>query len=106
MGIPFYLSFDIYTIFISIFCEPTVYYKVFLQRKLKSAFWDPLWVDTKDMILMESRLEKMIHEEVDYNKIMGSLKGIKLKCTVGEDLFESISLLNNGFRSEKEGTDF
>lgn len=43
MGIPFYRSFDYYTVLVSLLTIPAFYYTFFASDNLRKIFWDPIW---------------------------------------------------------------
>ena len=43
MGVPFYHSFDYYTVLVSILTDPAFYYMFFSTDTLRQIFWDPIW---------------------------------------------------------------
>jgi hypothetical protein len=85
MGIPFYRSFDYYTVLVSMLTHPAFYYMFFANGKLRSVFWDPIWVN--DSLLNEGEeVMKRIHQYVIESKgqrisdAITMLKGLRLKC--------------------------
>src|SRR5205085_7919425 len=44
-GVPFYRSFDYYTVLVSILTIPVFHYMFFATERLLQTFWDPVWID-------------------------------------------------------------
>lgn len=94
IGIPFYSSFDIYTLFLSILSFPQFHYSVFPD--LKHLLWDPLWFPV-DREVMYYRLLKLMHSnsQLKYETIFNTLRNIRLKCQVSTNLIDTIKNIIN-----------
>lgn len=91
MGIPFYMSYDIYTFIISFMLVPGVYDIVMNNEVLKSSYWDTLWVEN------ESKMRKLVSKEVEkkrvhisYNTTIDLINDVKLKCDLVGDIIKAI----------------
>lgn len=80
MGIPFYRSFDYYTVLVSMLTHPAFYYTFFSNPILRSVFWDPIWKD--DNIEVVNRIHHYVLERTgrSINDAIAILKGMRLKC--------------------------
>lgn len=80
MGIPFYKSFDYYTVLISLLTQPEFYYIFFSTPELIEIFWEPIW--SNEGYAVADR----IHEYLSQGKgrriseVIDLLKGFRLKC--------------------------
>jgi len=82
MGIPFYRSFDFYTVLVSILMHPAFYYMFFSNENLRSIFWNPIWFNDEENIEIFKRIQQLVHEKKG-NKLRDAinvLRGIRLKC--------------------------
>lgn len=82
MGIPFYKSFDYYTVLLSMLTRPYFYYTFFSTDYLRNTFWDPIWKDTEEANQVLTRLKSNLGLEVGKSLVtpLTILRGISLKC--------------------------
>ena len=91
MGIPFYMSYDIYTFIVSFMLLPGVFDIIINNKILKTSYWDTLWIDN------ESKMRKIISKEankkkvnISYDTVIDLIDDVKLKCDLVEDIISSI----------------
>lgn len=106
MGIPFYQSFDYYTILVSTLMIPSFYYMFFASEKLRKIFWDPIWVkstaqsvipfvswgsvsDDADEVFKRIRQYVLEGKGRSITDAVNVLKGIKLKCSALTDVINA-----------------
>ena len=53
MGVPFYYSFDYYTVLVSMLTNPSFFYPFFGSPTLLKIFWDPIWKEGDGNIILE-----------------------------------------------------
>lgn len=87
MGTPFYGTFDIYTIFISLSLNPS--YRHTLWGSLRALIWNQLWIDPSDQKIVESRILKESGSR-SITKAIEVLMGIKLRCLIMGKLISSL----------------
>jgi hypothetical protein len=82
MGVPFYKSFDFYTVLVSMLTLPAFYYMFFSDNKLKSIFWDPIWYDVNEASEANHRIRQHMIENKgrSISDAIIILRGLKLKC--------------------------
>lgn len=82
MGIPFYHSFDYYTVLVSTLTIPHFYYMFFSDNNLINIFWTDIWKDNDDSIEAMNRIHQFVLEKKGQNMsdAINILKGLKLKC--------------------------
>lgn len=97
MGIPFYYSFDYYTVLVSILTNPAFYYMFFATEKLRTIFWDPIWDPTiytdnnifgsqnhttdSEEAMKRIRRYAMEKKGQSIADAINILRGLKLKCS-------------------------
>lgn len=92
IGLPFYSSFDVYTLFLSIFLIPQFHYSVFdSNTNLKKLLWDPLWFPV-DREVMYNRVVSLMNRgsSILFDDIVTILRNIRLKCNVTDDLIVAL----------------
>ncbi|CAH6420180.1 Hypothetical protein HVR_LOCUS1117 [uncultured virus] len=93
MGIPYYQSFDYYTVLVSILTNPAFYYIFFATDILRKVFWDPIWKDDSSEAL------KRIHQYIvdgggrSVNDALNILRGLKLRCNAVHLVMKNLLLL-------------
>ena len=82
MGIPFYRSFDYYTVLVSMLTRPAFYYMFFSTESLRKTFWDPIWINSAESDEVLSRIHQYVMEGKGERlaDAITIVKGIKLKC--------------------------
>jgi hypothetical protein len=81
MGIPFFKSFDYYTVIVSLLTNPSIYYMFFSNNVLKSIFWDSIWFNDDGSIAMDRIRQYIPHDKGhSINDALDILKGLRLKC--------------------------
>lgn len=82
MGVPFFRSFDYYTVLVSLLTDPSFYYMFFSNDKLRSTFWDPIWADNFDSEEVIRRVRQLVIEGKgkSITEAIAILKGLRLKC--------------------------
>lgn len=82
MGVPFYRSFDYYTVLVSLLTDPAFYYMFFSNEKLRNIFWDPIWADSYDSDEVIRRIRQLVIEGKgkSITEAIAILKGLRLKC--------------------------
>lgn len=114
MGIPFYHSFDYYTVLVSMLTNPSFYYMFFATETLRSIFWDPIWdpkiredstlfgvqTSTTDSNEAMRRIRSYILEGKgrSINDAINILRGLRLKCSAVNQVIKQLLLLE-GMRS-------
>lgn len=87
MGIPFYGSFDLYTVLISLLIMPEIYYTVFTDSKLKNIFFDTMWFIEDISPVFKAITNAMENKKPNsYDTVISILRGRKLKCNLLNDL--------------------
>lgn len=91
MGIPYYHSFDYYTILISFLSNKYIFYMFFATEYLRNIFWDPVW-DVADSEKCIKRIEKMILAGKGYSirDTLDILKQFKLRCDALQIVFAKL----------------
>jgi hypothetical protein len=82
MGIPFYHSFDYYTVLVSMLTNPAFYYMFFATDILRRIFWDPIWgsnAGTKAMKRIRGYVIEGKGQSI--NDAINILRGLRLKCS-------------------------
>jgi hypothetical protein len=94
LGVPFYFSWDTYTLMISLLMIPEIFYPVMTNQKLRSVLFDSLWFGD-DYSTVYSRLYSAVQErkENSYTTILNILNGLKLKCNANTILLEGLKTL-------------
>ena len=95
-GFSFYSSFDIYTVFVSLFCLPGIFYQLFTSPTLKSATFDLMFFPD-DLTTIYSRIYSTVKNRIQpgYDRILTILDGIKLKCRLTSILFDALKLVKS-----------
>lgn len=80
MGIPFYLSFDYYTLIVSMLTNPRFYYMFFGNELLRTTFWNPIWKHDGPEAM--NRIHQYVLEGTgqSLNDSITILRGLRLKC--------------------------
>jgi hypothetical protein len=92
MGIPFYQSFDYYTIIVSILTNPAFYYIFFSTPSLITKFWAPLWYDEDGDIVKEKIYQYMLaNKGQSIEDTITILKYLNLKCNVVNYMISRLS---------------
>jgi hypothetical protein len=83
MGVPFYKSFDFYTVLVSILTLPEFYYMFFSSKMLKNIFWDSIWFNDTESHEAIKRIYQFVSEGKgrSIRDSLSILKGLKLKCS-------------------------
>ena len=95
MGLPFYHSFDYYTVLVSMLTNPSFYYMFFSNNLLRELFWDPIWdPQSNDSTIAMEKIHHYVIENKgkSINDAINILRGLKLKCSAVTDI---ISILQN-----------
>jgi len=91
MGIPFYCSYDYYTVLVSFLTNPAIYYSFFSDARLLNTFWFPL-LNAEDSSKVFNRIGAHVKE--GNGKTIGEaikvLDGIKLKCSAISDVMKKL----------------
>jgi len=87
MGIPFYRSFDYYTVLVSLLTNPAYYYSFFSSETLRKIFWDPIWFDDSIEVMKRIRNYMLENKGQSINDAINILKGTKLKCNALNKVF-------------------
>lgn len=93
MGIPFYMSYDLYTIIVGVLMIEKFYYQITETPELKKVFWDTLWVDQDDEQKLQEKILKYHNSDniyVSYIRIIDFLDNIKLKCDLFKDIISAM----------------
>lgn len=82
MGVPFYRSFDYYTVLVSLLTDPGFYYMFFSTERLRNTFWDPIWANTVDSEKVIKLIRQLVMEGKgkSITEAIAILKGLQLKC--------------------------
>ena len=94
MGIPYFVSLDLYTFVISLLLIPEIYYPLLLSEKLRVTLFDSLWF-SDDYLTVWKRVGSAIanKKENSYNTILDILTGIKLKCAATNLLLDTLKTI-------------
>ena len=80
MGIPFYLSYDVYTFIISLLLLKPIF-STFFSDPFYSDLWRLMWFDNDDEIMFEKLATfHQLNQVSTYNTIVSMLMNVKLKC--------------------------
>ena len=92
MGLPFYRSFDYYTILVSMLTHSAFYYMFFATDSLRQTFWDPVWMSTEDAEEALKRIRQHVMEGTGQriSDAITMLRGLKLKCNVIGVIMDSL----------------
>ena len=89
MGVPFYVSFDLYTFFVSFMSIPTVYYSMFTDSDT-NGLWSVMFYND-DIPTIRRLIEKnMKSNNVSITIAISILRGIKLKCNCAQIMLNYI----------------
>jgi len=82
MGIPFYKSFDLYTVLVSMLTHPAFFYMFFSNTTLKQIFWDSIWYNSYESEEAINRIRQHVVKGTgrSINDAISILLGLKLKC--------------------------
>lgn len=96
MGIPFYSSFDLYTILISLLVIPSIYNIVFNDNDLSNIFFRNMWYP-EDISPVYIDIKKIVdsnrQKPPTFDDILKILHGRKLKCNLTAEMLEVLSRL-------------
>lgn len=90
MGIPFYHSFDYYTVLVSILTNSSYYYMFFATDYLRKIFWDPIWDGNEEEARNRIRKYILTTKGNSINDALDILKGMKLKCTAVQEVINML----------------
>lgn len=95
MGIPFYHSFDYYTVLVSMLTNPAFYYMFFATDTLRRIFWDPIWDQPSDSNESMRRIRGYLLEGKGHsiNDAINILRGLKLKCSAVHQVIKQLLIL-------------
>lgn len=87
MGLPFYQSYDFYTLVIGLMMIPSYHHIILGTDYLRQLIWDPLWLSEKEANGVLVRVQKKMDKRVDRSKLsfgdaVSILKGVRLRCDV------------------------
>lgn len=91
-GLPFFNSFDTYTLLISLVLIPAFGIPILSDSRLRRCLWEPLWF-LPDLHVMENRVISTYRQELskqNFDKILSLLRGVRLKCRITEHLLNAI----------------
>lgn len=96
MGIPFYRSFDYYTVLVSTLTNPAFFYMFFSDDKLRRIFWNPIWIDNVDANEALSRIRQyvLLGTGQRLRDTINILRGLKLKCRAVNLVIKKLQILN------------
>ena len=80
MGIPYYQSFDYYTVLVSLLTNPAFYYTFFATDTLQQIFWDPVFGTAGPSMMAKIKDHVMAGTGSSINDALTMLKHTKLKC--------------------------
>lgn len=89
-GIPYYKSFDFYTIILSLLTDEKFNVPFFSSRSLRKRYWDPLWTDRSDVDDVELALNSYLGTDTGINEPIDMLKGKLLKCNVVSEIISTL----------------
>lgn len=98
MALPYYSSFDYYTLIVSLLTNPVFYYIFFATEYLVSIFWDPVWNYDGELIPYRDKVMNKIKKYVLSGKgasiadAISILKGLKLKCGAIDEVMKKIRM--------------
>ena len=103
MGIPFYSSFDLYTVLVSLLMIPEIYYTVFTDKDLKALFYDTMWF-TEDIspVFQDITAAVQGRKPNDYNTVISILRPRKLKCNLLNDMITVLRKLVKSVTGKRE----
>lgn len=81
-GVPYFRSFDYYTMIVSTLTIPEFYYSFFATESLRKVFWDPIWIDLETNKEVINRIKQYVLLGIgrSFNDSLNILKGIRLRC--------------------------
>jgi len=92
LGLPFYMTWDMYTFMVSLFLIPEIYYRVFTNPDLIRRLWEPLWFPDEGSEMYKKIGRAIVNEtKPSYDNIVSMLKGFKLKCALMDRFEQSLS---------------
>lgn len=82
MGIPFYLSFDIYVFILSLLLIPNYYYAFFGSKSLVEKIWDKMWFPQDKQAVRNAIVpyHKGFDKREELSIIMDIIRGKRLQC--------------------------
>jgi hypothetical protein len=97
MGVPFYQSFDYYTILVSMLTNSAFYYPFFATDNLRKIFWDPIWKDSEDGLMMMNKIKTYVEKGTgsSINDALDMLKGVKLRCSAVHAVIKQLQIHYN-----------
>lgn len=86
-GVPYYFSFDTYTLIISLLLIPGFFYPIMTNEQLRKIFWDVLWFPD-DYSTAYRRIYAALNDKVNpsYDTILSIIRDLKLKCRAHESI--------------------
>lgn len=88
MGVPFYFSFDTYTVLVSLLLIPEIFYPIMSTDSLRKSLWENLWFPDEISEAWKRLYSAMSSRKPNsYDTIIDIIKGLKLKCRANEILF-------------------
>jgi len=90
MGIPYYYSFDYYTLLVSILTNPVFFYMFFSTESLRRTFWDPVWKDDGDEAIKRIYQYILNKKSDGINDAINILRGLKMRCNAVQLVIDEI----------------
>src|SRR5579875_363106 len=90
MGIPFYISFDMYTLLISLYLNSDFLNTVLADEELYTKFFYNIWANEKDVDKIYNELVKNLDKQ-NFDIIVDILTGVNLRCDLMEYLKGELS---------------
>lgn len=95
--IPYYKSFDYYTLIVSVLTDPAFYYTFFTNDYLLNVFYNDIWDSAETAELMRNKIFYYVRNRrydpnsgKSINDALNMLRGIKLKCSAVADIITSL----------------
>lgn len=92
MGIPFYHSFDYYTVIVSILTHPAFYYPFFATDYLRKIFWDPIWKYDGPTVMEKIKVHVDNGTGSSINDALDILKGVSLRCNAVQTVIQQLQM--------------
>lgn len=96
MGVPFYHSFDYYTVLVSILTNPAFYYPFFATNYLRKIFWDPVWKYDGPAVMDKIKMHVDAGTGASINDALDILKGVSLRCNAVHAVIQQLQIHHAG----------
>jgi len=90
MGIPYYHSFDYYTVLVSLLTNPGYYYTFFSSERLLKTFWYPVWLNTDESVQNAIYKYVLKNKGRSINDALDILHGTVMKCNAVENVIAAM----------------